>query len=166
MSNVPFRAVCEIIRDMVDYEATLPPIQRYGASPILLSLENHYDPAGQLRLASIMRKVFRDRLLSAAVRTKGHKEQSQEDPDTYVRLSDLGNKIAIIVEYHLPDKADSDSSSDSSSSSSSSKDEEERKAHDKYVAKKKAEPPTSKIIIPKLAELGIYAQSVKPSDNS
>lgn len=149
VSNIPFRTVCETIRDFVDREATAggPP------SPILLSLENHCGANGQLRLASIMQDVWGDRLLTAPVR--------DDEFESHVTLAELGSKIVVIVEHHLPGEAD-----DSSSSSSSSDDEEEqeKQARHDYQDKKKTAPPA--IIIPELAALGVYAQSVKPSDGS
>ncbi|KAK3309298.1 1-phosphatidylinositol-4,5-bisphosphate phosphodiesterase delta-3 [Chaetomium strumarium] len=160
VSNIPFRAVCETVRDVVDLEATSPPVQGYSPAPILVSLENHCDHSGQLRLVQIMKQVWGDRLLSAPVREKGHEEQEGGEP---VRLEELGSKIAVIVEYHLPDEAD-DSSDSSDSSSSSDSEEEEKQARKKYKTKKKAAPPP--IIVPELAELGVYAQSVKPRDTS
>ncbi|KAK4149988.1 PLC-like phosphodiesterase [Chaetomidium leptoderma] len=158
-SNIPFRTVCESIRDAVDREAAEPAVQGFAPAPILVSLENHCDSSGQLRLVQIMKEVWGDRLLSAPVRQKGHEEQEGGHP---VRLDELGSKIAVIVEYHLPDEVDDSSSSSSSSSSSDS--EEEKQAREEYKAKKKAAPPA--IIIPELAEFGVYAQSVKPRDNS
>ncbi|KAK0702491.1 PLC-like phosphodiesterase [Apiosordaria backusii] len=157
VSNVPFRAVCEVIRDFVDKEASLGT----GAAPVLLSLENHCDPEGQLRLVQIMREVFGDRLLSKAVREKGHQEQSEANPTDHVRLEELGNKIAVIVEYHIPGEVDS---SDSSSDSSSSEEEDDKKAREEYKARKKE--AAAAMIIPELEELGVYAQSVKPGDDS
>lgn len=151
VSHIPFRAVCETIRDVVDQEARDP----NPAAPILLSLENHCDPEGQIRLVHIMKEVFGDRLLSKAVREKGHAEQEGDSP---VRLEELGNKIVLIVEYHFPGEPDD------SSSSSDDEDEEERKNHEAYKAKKKAAPKT--LIVPELEALGVYAQSVKPVDNS
>ncbi|KAF4818361.1 1-phosphatidylinositol 4,5-bisphosphate phosphodiesterase 1 [Colletotrichum fructicola] len=151
VSHIPFRAVCETIRDVVDQEARDP----NPAAPILLSLENHCDPEGQMRLVHIMKEVFGDRLLSKAVREKGHAEQEGDSP---VRLEELGNKIVLIVEYHFPGEPDD------SSSSSDDEDEEERKNHEAYKAKKKAAPKT--LIVPELEALGVYAQSVKPVDNS
>ncbi|WQF82043.1 Putative C2 domain, phosphatidylinositol-specific phospholipase C, X domain, C2 domain superfamily [Colletotrichum destructivum] len=153
VSNIPFRTVCETIRDVVDQEAKAPE----PAAPILLSLENHCDPEGQLRLVQIMRGVFGDRLLSRTVREKGHAEQDGQGD--HVRLEELGSKIVVIVEYHFPGEPD-----DSSSSSSDSDDEEEKKARHDYKAKKKEVPPS--LIIPELEELGVYAQSVKPVNNS
>ncbi|KAF5526190.1 1-phosphatidylinositol 4,5-bisphosphate phosphodiesterase 1 [Colletotrichum aenigma] len=151
VSHIPFRAVCETIRDVVDQEARDP----NPAAPILLSLENHCDPEGQIRLVHIMKEVFGDRLLSKAVREKGHAEQEGDSP---VRLEELGNKIVLIVEYHFPGEPDD------SSSSSDDEDEEEKKNHEAYKAKKKAAPKT--LIVPELEALGVYAQSVKPVDNS
>jgi phosphatidylinositol phospholipase C delta len=126
-----------------------------------VALENHCDHDGQLRLVEIMKEVWGDRLLSAPVRQKGHEEQEGGEP---VRLEDLGSKIAVIVEYHLPNEADDSSDSSGSSSSSDSEDEDEKQARKDYKAKKKAVPPP--IIVPELAELGVYAQSVKPRDTS
>ena len=151
VSNIPFRKVCETIRDVVDKESR----EGGNAAPIMLSLENHCGAPGQRRLAEIMREVWGDRLLSKAVREKGSREE--EGGDEHVTLAELGNKIVVIVEYHLPNEEET------SDSSSSSEDEEERKAHEAYRQKKKA---TAGIIIPELAELGVYAQSVKPANNS
>ncbi|KAL7627866.1 hypothetical protein AAE478_002061 [Parahypoxylon ruwenzoriense] len=158
VSHIPFRAVCETIRDVVDREAAQSTSIWFQAAPIMLSLENHCDAYGQRRLSEIMREVFGDRLLSKAVRDKGHLEQ--QGGSNPVTLAELGNKIVVIVEYHLPEEADaSDDDNDSSP-----EDEEEREARAAYQAKRKAATPS--IIIPELAELGVYAQSVKPKDNS
>ena len=163
VSNIPFRAVCETIRDVVDREAAAAAGdddgRGYGPAPILLSLENHCGPRGQQRLVDIMREVFGDRLLSKAVREEGHAEQ-EGDPAANVSLAQLGSKIAVIVEYHLPDEVDTSSSDDSDDD-----DAEEAAAHEKYKAKKKA-AAASGGIIPELADLGVYAQSVKPRDGS
>ena len=160
VSNIPFRTVCETIRDVVDREATQPPNrQGFGAGPILLSLENHCGAEGQRRLVAIMKEVWGDRLLSKAVRDKGTREQ--EGADDEVRLAELGSKICVIVEYHLPGEVDSSSSS---SDSSSDEEDEEKKAREAYKAQKAAKTATG--IAPELADLGVYAQSVKPQDNS
>lgn len=160
VSNVSFRSVCETIRDVVDKEAAeFTGEQRYRAAPVLISLENHCGPHGQKRLAEIMREVWGDRLLSRAVREKGHEEEANSGD--HVTLDELGSKIAVIVEFHLQGEA---SDSDSDSSSSDESDREEKKAREEYKKKKKS--AASAIIIPELADLGVYAQSVKPSDNS
>jgi phosphatidylinositol phospholipase C delta len=159
VSHIPFRAVCETIRDVVDAEAAESPTP----APVLISLENHCDAHGQLRLVQIMREVWAHRLLSEAVIAKGHAEQ--DGSDSHVRLSDLGAKIVVIVEYHFPNEPDSDDSSSSDSSSDSEpEDEEELRAKKEYKARKAAAPKT--VIIPELAALGVYAQSVKPVDDS
>ena len=149
VSNIPFRLVCETIRDVVDRDV----VSSSPVSPILLSLENHCDAAGQLRLVEIMKEVLGHRLLDAPVREDGSGE--------HVALAELGRKVAVIVEHHIPNEADGTSSS---SSSSSDEDEGEKQARNDYKEKRKAAPTT--IIIPELAELGVYAQSVKPSDSS
>ncbi|RKU45110.1 hypothetical protein DL546_002693 [Coniochaeta pulveracea] len=165
VSRIPFRAVCEIIRDVVDVEATRP-----NPAPVLISLENHCSAHGQMRLVQIMKEVWGDRLLSKEVREKGHREE--EGLGDHVRLEELGSKIVVTVEYHFPgepDSSDEDTSSSSSSSDSSDEerekeDEDARRAKQEYKKEKATAPKT--VIIPELAELGVYAQSVKPQDNS
>ncbi|EHK99266.1 putative 1-phosphatidylinositol-4,5-bisphosphate phosphodiesterase 1 [Glarea lozoyensis 74030] len=158
VSHISFRSVCETIRDVYDKEAAeSKPEQGYRAAPIMLSLENHCGAKGQLRLVQIMKEVWGDRLLSKSVREEGHQEQ---EGGQHVTLAELGSKIVVIVEHHIPGEiteSDSDSSSDS-------EDEEQKEARKTYKDKEKAAPAT--VIIPELADLGVYAQSVKPSDNS
>lgn len=159
VSHISFRSVCETIRDIVDQEAAqAEETQANRPAPILISLENHCDANGQKRLVEIMKEVWGDRLLSKAIREKGHEEQQGGE---HVTLEDLGSKIVLIVEFHLSGEVDSP---DTSSSSSSSEDEEEREARRVYKEKKKG--TASGVIIPELAELGVYAQSIKPVDNS
>ena len=160
VSNVSFRSVCETIRNVVDQEAAQSGNgQGYRAAPVLSSLENHGGPHGQKRLVEIMREVWGDRLLSKAVREKGQDEEA--NAGEHVTLNELGSKIAVIVEFHIQNEA---ADSDTSSSDSDDSDREEKAAREEYKKKKKA--AESAIIIPELAELGVYAQSVKPSDNS
>ncbi|KAI0905381.1 PLC-like phosphodiesterase [Ustulina deusta] len=162
VSNIPFRAVCTAIRDVVDKEAAeAVDRQGYRAAPIVLSLENHCGARGQMRLVEIMMEIWGDRLLSKAVREKGHREQETKEEQVY--LDDLGSKIVLIVEYFFPN-AEDDNDDDSSSDDSSSEDEEEKEARAAYKARKKAVKNGG--IIPELAALGVYAQSVKPRDNS
>ncbi|TGJ77111.1 hypothetical protein E0Z10_g10768 [Xylaria hypoxylon] len=161
VSNIPFREVCEAIRDVIDKEtAESVDKQGYRAAPIVLSLENHCGAHGQIRLVEIMMEVWGHRLLSKAIREKGHREQASEDEQ--VRLDELGSKIVLIVEYFFP--STEDSSDEDSSDSSDSEDEEVKEARAAYKARKKAVKNGG--IIPELAALGVYAQSVKPRDNS
>ncbi|EOA87254.1 hypothetical protein ACJQWK_10227 [Exserohilum turcicum] len=153
VSNIPFRQVCETIRDVVDKESA----NEENAAPILISLENHCDAHGQLRLVQIFEEVLGPRLLSQEVRDKGKREQNDPSKHEHVTLAELGNKVAVIVEYHLPNEPET-------SSSESSSDEEHKQAHDAYVEKKKT--ANAGVIIPELASLGVYAQSVKPVNNS
>ncbi|CAK1357070.1 1-phosphatidylinositol 4,5-bisphosphate phosphodiesterase zeta-1 [Cercospora beticola] len=155
-SRVPFRAVCETIRDVVDKEAKMPQETSYASAPILISLENHCGDHGQKRLVDIMREVWGDRLLSSEVRAEGTREQNNSGE--HVDLIELGSKIAVIVEYHLPDEAESDDSDDED------EDEQARIDHEKW--RKEKRECAQGIIIPELAELGVYAQSVKPANNS
>jgi len=164
VSNISFRSVCETIRDFVDKEAVESSNkQAYQPAPILLSLENHCSAEGQLRLVQIMKEVWGDRLLSKAVRQEG--DQDQIGTGSHVSLQELGSKIVVIVEHHIPGMIDeSDEDDNSSSSSDEDEEEEEKQARKDYKEKKTKAHATS--IIPDLAELGVYAQSVKPSDNS
>ncbi|PNY29127.1 Phosphoinositide phospholipase C [Tolypocladium capitatum] len=162
VSHVPFRDVCETIRDVFDEELSAAAGDSgYAVAPIMVSLENHCGEHGQLRLVDIMKEVFGDRLLSEAVRHAGHREQ--EGTGGHVRLADLGPRITVIVEYRIPGEADD---SDFNSSDESNPEEEAREARKAYEESKKEGGPASTIIIPELAELGVYAQSVKPTDNS
>ena len=108
-------------------------------------------------MVEIMKEVWGDRMVSKRIRDKGTHEQEGEAD--HVRLEELGSKICVIVEYHLANEK-----TEEQESSSSEEEEEERKARHEYQEKEKAAAATG--IIPELAELGVYAQSVKPSDNS
>ncbi|GAO19950.1 hypothetical protein UVI_02052860 [Ustilaginoidea virens] len=167
VSHIPFRAVCETIRIVFDEEMAVAANDgNYTVAPILLSLENHCGGHGQKRLVEIMKEVFGHRLLAKPIRQKGHREQ--ETHDVHVTLADLGACISVIVEYHLvseegekPEKRDSCSESPSDDET---EDAEIEKARKEYQRKKR-ETGTG-AIISELAELGVYAQSVKPVDNS
>ncbi|KAJ6445140.1 1-phosphatidylinositol-4,5-bisphosphate phosphodiesterase gamma 2 [Purpureocillium lavendulum] len=162
VSHIPFRTVCETIRNVFDEEMALAAGDpTYTVAPIILSLENHCGERGQLRLVDIMKEVFDDRLLSEAVREAGHREQ--EGTGEHVSLQDLGPRIAVIVEYHIPNEAED---SDSTSSSDEEEDEQEKKDRKAYKESKKEKEEVASVIMPELAALGVYAQSVKPSDNS
>lgn len=174
VSHISFRAVCETIRDMHDEEAAITAKNPgHFTTPILLSLENHCGPEGQKRLVEIMHEIFEDRLLSAPLReelierhAEEHKADGREhDPAEHVTLQELGDKIAVIVEHHFTDEVvDSDSQSDDDEDEEEN--ESERKARAEYKDNKKNEAKTASVIIPELAALGVYAQSVKPRDNS
>lgn len=54
-AHIPFRSVCETIREVYDREQADPMLESgYRAAPILLSLENHCGEHGQRRLVDIM----------------------------------------------------------------------------------------------------------------
>lgn len=142
--HVPFRKVCESIDAAMDEE-----IAASGAgpkpAPIFISLENHCTPAVQMRLAAIMREVFAEKLVTDPI----HKDGSE------VTLGELAGRILVMVEYYGLDQKDvPEDSSDSS-------EEEDAKAHRK---KKEANKPAK--IVPELAALGVYAQSMKPSNDA
>jgi phosphatidylinositol phospholipase C delta len=161
VSHISLRAVCEAIRVVVDEEAAQEVnAQGYRAAPILVSLENHCDAHGQMRIVQIMKEVLGNRLISEDIREKGHREQ--QGTDDHVRLSELGSKVAVIVEYHLP-KDDADEASSNSDESEYEK-EEGNASHKTYKEKKKS--TSGGAIIPELAALGVYAQSVKPHNKS
>ncbi|KAK3356677.1 phosphatidylinositol-specific phospholipase C [Lasiosphaeria hispida] len=147
VSDILFSDVCLALRAVLDREA----VTTADPAPILLSLENHCGPEGQLRLVEIMKETLGEHLLLAPI--------TDENAEDHVRLADLTSKILVIVEHHLPTEA-----AESDTSSSSSDDEDTKTARAEYSKKKAATPST--IIIPDLAALGVYAQSVKPSDAS
>lgn len=143
--------MCETIRDIVDEEAAAP--SDINPAPILISLENHCGPQGQKRLAEIMRETWQHRLLGEPVTQQGTEEQSGSDQ--HVKLSQLGSKIAVIVEFHIANEKEDSSSSES---------EDDDTEHQQMKKAKKEEAKS--VTVPELAELGVYAQSVKPSDHS
>ena len=63
VSHIPFRQVCETIRDVVDKEAR----EGVNAAPIMISLENHCGVQGQRRLSQIMREVLGEQIGRAHV---------------------------------------------------------------------------------------------------
>jgi len=157
-SNIAFRTVVETIRDITDQEATRAVNEQgYRGAPILISLENHCAAHGQQRMVDIMHEVLGDRLLSKAVRDKGSYEQ--EGTGEHVTLEELASKVVVIVEYHFPGEPDS-SDHDSGSEGEASKLDRRK------YKKKKEQAKGSTVIIPALADLGIYAQSVKPPNNA
>lgn len=157
-SNISFRSVCETLAHIVDKEAKDAEGSDWRAAPIMISLENHCGAHGQQRLAEIMKEVLGDRLISKAVRDEGTAEQRGSGEQ--VTLKELGSKIAVIVEYFFPDQEPEDSAS----SGDEEEDERAKKERKEYEKQKKQAPKVG--IIPELAELGVYAQSVKPRDKS
>lgn len=157
-SDISFRAVCETIRDVVDQEASqATDEQGYRTAPILISLENHCGPHGQQRMVDIMHEVWGSRLLSKAIREKGSREQ--QGTGEHVTLEELGSKIVVIVEYYFPNEpVSSDDDSDSG--------HDFAKGDRQEYERKKTEAAQSTTIVPALAEIGVYAQSVKPPNNA
>ncbi|KAK0568483.1 hypothetical protein OC861_001888 [Tilletia horrida] len=146
-TKIPFRDVVQAIGDEVDQEIT--EAKQSGSLlplPVFISLENHCKDRGQEAITRILEEVLGDKLIKQKIET-------ENEP----RLSEMEGKITVMVEYYGPD-LNADAAEISSSESSS--DEEERAA-----AKKKAENKPAKIV-PALASLGVYAQSVKPKDTS
>ncbi|PHH73425.1 hypothetical protein CDD80_3827 [Ophiocordyceps camponoti-rufipedis] len=144
VSHVPFRAVCEAIRDIHDEEKEeIESDPTFPVAPILLSLENHCKEHGQRRLVAIMKEVFGSRLLCEAI-------VKDAPPDEYASPADVGLLIAVMVEFHFDDAPVDDCSTCSEDDSTT-----------------EATPAEAQVmIVPELAELGVYAQSVKPLDNS
>lgn len=156
-SDISFRAVCETIRDVVDLEASHSRDEPgYRTAPILISLENHCGPHGQQRMVDIMHELWGDRLLSKAVREKGAREQ--DGTGEHVTLAELESKIVVIVEYFFPTELERRQSSLDHDLDLADKDRQE------YERKKKEAAPSA-VIISSLAEIGVYAQSVKPPNN-
>lgn len=146
-SHIPFRAVCETMKQALRKEEE--EVQRdssFRPAPVLLSLENHCGHAGQKRLVEIMHEVWGDLLISGPV-DKG------VPASEHTALDHLGAKIAVMVEFHPSDKPPVEHADEDD-------DDEERKNKAKRNEAKKAG------IIPELCALGVYAQSVKPTNDS
>ncbi|KDN52875.1 1-phosphatidylinositol-4,5-bisphosphate phosphodiesterase delta-3 [Tilletiaria anomala UBC 951] len=154
VSRIPFRAVVKVMRECVDRElaesqlsnGALPP-----PAPVMLSLENHCSSAGQKRLVEIMHEEWGDRLVSdMLIDGAGGKVDD-------VKLDQLSGKIIVMVEWY-PDEREATAAEELDISSS---DDEETIAAKKAKAAAKKEK-----IIPELAALGCYANSVKPSSDA
>ena len=160
-SHISFRSVCETMRNFVDKETAAQPMAEfaYRTGPIFLSLENHCSAHGQLRLVQIMHEVWGDRMISKHVQDEAASNSSGSENE--VTLARLGSKIAVIVEYHFPNQAQHEEEADGESED---EDEEAKRDRRAYEQRKKEAPKEG--IIPELAELGVYAQSVKPRDHS
>lgn len=163
VSHVPFRQVCETIRVILDQEVqaaeetpSAAPVQ-----PIFISLEDHCGAHGQRRLVEISQEVFGERLLAAPVRPHA---PGTDGSGQHVPVGDIGPMVVFMIEFHLSDERQS-----SDSESGDSYDEQEvKKARQAYKERKKAakEKQGGAFTIPELAKLGVYAQSVKPANNS
>ena len=165
VSHISFRQVCETIRDILDEEKSVAAADPRSApvAPILISLENHCSAAGQKRLADISIEVFGDRLLTEPVQAEI--TPGEDKTGDHVPLGEIGPRVVFIVEYHLVDERESsDDEEEEEEEGHENEDEKAKKARAEYEARKKKETPST--IIPELAALGVYAQSVKPSDNS
>jgi len=146
-SKIPFRDVCQAIGAQVDAEVAEAKAKGTALPlPVFISLENHCKEQGQAALKNIMESVFGEKLITRKI-----------DEETEPPLKELKGKITVMVEFY---HAELSESSEEISSSESSSDEEERE----IKRKKKAATPSK--IIPDLASLGVYAQSVKPKDLS
>lgn len=161
VSHIPFRKVCETIKEIHDQEkeesAASPD---FHPGPMVISLENHCGAHGQQRLVDIMTEVFGDALLSKPVEPEPKGEG--KDPAEHVSLAELGSKIVVIVEFHWSGEIKETEVAEPAEPGFV--DEIEEQAHKEYEEMKKAEEASP--IIPALADLGVYAQSVKPRDNS
>ena len=143
-SHISFRSVCEVMRDFVDKEMSEPTTESgYRPAPVFLSLENHCDTQGQLRLVQIMKEVWGDRLISQHVQIEDV-EIGRNTRDV-VTLEQLGAKIAVIVEYHFPNQLRRAEEVHEDDAEEVDEAKEDRKA---YEQKKEQTPKVG--IIPKL----------------
>ncbi|CDS00652.1 related to 1-phosphatidylinositol-4,5-bisphosphate phosphodiesterase delta 1 [Sporisorium scitamineum] len=146
-SHIPFRSVCETMKQAIQKEeAEAQRDQSFKVAPVLLSLENHCGHAGQKRLVEIMHEVWGDLLISGPV-------EKGEPASEHTALDHLGAKIAVMVEFHPSDQPPVEEAHDDD-------DAEETANKAKRNEAKKAG------IIPELCALGVYAQSVKPTNDS
>jgi phosphatidylinositol phospholipase C delta len=113
-------------------------------APIFISLENHCTPPVQLRLAAIMREVFGEKLVTEPVHKDG----------TDVTLDELTGRILVMVEYYGLNPKDVPQDLHDPEGDKESKENREKKSDSKPVK-----------IVPQLAALGVYAQSLKPAND-
>ncbi|PWN31796.1 PLC-like phosphodiesterase [Meira miltonrushii] len=149
--HVSFRHVCEAIKNTLEEEITaISQRQAHPPLPIFISLENHCSPGGQERLAAIMEEVFGDRLIT----------QHAKDQNDPIKLDELTGKILVMVEYYGLEKDDVPDDIPANAKQAQDSDDKASKEH----REKKDEKPAK--IIPQLAALGVYAQSMKPKDDA
>lgn len=146
VEHITFRSACEAIGKQMDAEiaehkaSALPP-----PLPVFVSLENHCSPPGQQRLAAILQETLGDKLVSNAVHADG----------TEATLKDLEGKILVMVEYYASD-ADAERKMK----------EDEARAQQEGGGSELKKDMSKVKIVPELAALGVYAQSMKPTDDS
>ncbi|ETW76531.1 hypothetical protein HETIRDRAFT_174607 [Heterobasidion irregulare TC 32-1] len=142
-SAVLFREVCEAVGQAV----------REHDWPVLVSLECHVSVEGQPEIVQIMEECWGERLVRGPLGVEGTKSE--------VTPKDLKGRIMVMVEYYPPknsEDTESQNAPPSSSSNDSSSDDESP-----GVEAKLAKPPKPSPISDTLAELGVYARSMKPS---
>lgn len=136
--QISFRSVIEAINAAMDKE--IAAAEQAGTAmplPIFISVENHCGPAGQVRLATIMREILGRKLLVEPL-----------DPDgKQPRLNQLEGRICCMVEHYATGETD-----------------DAKSAGDQGGVGKDSKKAQAKVkIVPELASLGVYANSIKPS---
>lgn len=136
--HITFRSAIEAIGSAMDEEiAHAKESGERMPLPIFISLENHCGADGQRRMAQVMTEVLGSKLVTEAV----------HDDGSELALSQLEGRVLIMVEYY-GDESAKDAANDSEGESKKSSKEDNIK------------------IVPELAKLGCYAQSIKPSNDS
>lgn len=151
-TSVPLQQVVETIGTSV----------REGSWPVFASLECHVSADEQDELVKIMKDCWGEKLLDAAVAT---------EDGAHITPRELKGKILLMVEYYPEQTPPSDDieeppASDSSSSSDDEEDGEKESAAEpagKEEVVKSEKDKTPPKISEKLARLGVYARSMKPS---
>lgn len=132
--EVPFRRVCEAIRDNAFVASDMP---------LIVSLEVHASLEQQEKMVEIIRTIWSDHLLDIPM------------PGTVIRSlpspSELRRKILIKVKFTPPDKAKTQSDQNKAGSGSDDEDMVEQ-GDQKRPAKKKK-------MLDELSELGVYTRS-------
>ncbi|GAB1517639.1 hypothetical protein RhiTH_000688 [Rhizoctonia solani] len=145
--SISFRSVCEAIG------AAVGP----NDLPVMVSLECHASPSTQETMVKIMLETWGDKLVQAEI----------EGIEGMVSLNHVRGRILLMVEwYHpasrAPPQHDSSSSSSSSSSSEDDEDGGDQRQRNIALAGEQAQKQLDSRISPSLAQLGVYAKSVKP----
>ncbi|CAO1622953.1 unnamed protein product [Sympodiomycopsis kandeliae] len=139
--HISFESAIEAIGRQMDEEIEISQKTNTPAPlPVFISLENHCSPEGQLGLAKTMREKLGDKLVTESVHADG----------TELLLQDVEGKILVMVEYY----------------GATDEDEAKDEVKTKGSGEEADDAPKKVKIIPELSELGVYAQSIKPSNDS
>ncbi|KAK8254688.1 PLC-like phosphodiesterase [Phyllosticta capitalensis] len=143
-SDIPFRAVCETIRDYAFVSSKLP---------VIVSLEVHTCPEQQESMVEIMIETWKDYLVQ-------HTSDADWEDPTKLRLptlAELFNKILVKVKYSPPKRgAESETQENEAKTEELEKLETNSSSSDEAPPEQKKKPKAK--IIEALSKLGVYTR--------